>query len=110
MNLNEYGQISIGKDAAIALAESGWWESKTSREIATFQMMTSELCMPFDVFHKAIEEALGRPVWTHEFGMNFKGIMGELMNGDAPPTMEQIINLIPEDKRIVINLPSTEGF
>ena len=32
-----------------------------------FQLYEERLCMPFPLFHKAVEEALGRPVYTHEF-------------------------------------------
>lgn len=76
----------------------------TSRQIAEFQMEQDYLCMPFDVFHKAITEALGRPVYTHEFGLNRDGLRKELHGKKEPPTLEEIINLIPEDKRILIEL------
>jgi hypothetical protein len=91
-------------EEAIALAGTKFWEKMTPREIATFQMHEEKLCMPFGVFHKAIEEALGRPVWTHEFGLNAEGIKKELA-GDAPmPTMTEILNLIPAEKRIVVGI------
>ena len=95
-------QRSIGREAALALIETKWWEGKTDREVAEFQMSTAELCMPFDLFHKAIEKALGRPVFTHEFGMNFDGIWDELFHGGKAPTFEEVMNMIPEDKRIVV--------
>lgn len=57
----------MNKEQAIAMAESKWWEGKTAQEIAVFQLNEDLLCMPFNVFHKAVEEWLGRPVWTHEF-------------------------------------------
>lgn len=90
------------KEQAIALAESNFWEGMSHREIAEFQMMEEKLCMPFTVFHEAIEKTLGRPVFTHEFGLNYQGIKDELFNGKQPPTMEEIINMIPEEKRIVV--------
>lgn len=96
--------ISIGKEKAIELAEARHWEGMTHLERACSQLNTVELTMPFEVFHEAVQEALGRPVWTHEFGLNWGGLIDEL-NGDAPrPTMQQIIELIPEEKRIVIEL------
>ena len=49
------------------LAASGWWRGKTAREIADFQLREPMLCMDFSDFHKAVTEALGRPVYTHEF-------------------------------------------
>lgn len=93
---------SIGEQPAVALSKTKWWEGKTDFEIAHMQMFTVELCCPFDVFHKAIEGALGRPVWTHEFGMNWNGIAEELIAGGEPPTVQEIIEMIPEEKRIVI--------
>lgn len=95
---------SIGKEKAIALYNSGWWEDKTAREIVKFQLFTDELAIPFDLFHKALEEALGRPVWTHELGLNFDGIALEFLGEKDAPTMEEIINLIPEEKRILIQI------
>ena len=92
------------KEQAITLAKSKFWEGLTHREIAEFQMTEEKLCMPFTVFHEALEKTLGRPVFTHEFGLNYQGIKNELFNGKQPPTLEEIINMIPEEKRILIEL------
>jgi hypothetical protein len=61
--------------------------------------------VPFEVFHEAIEKALGRPVWTHEFGLNMEGLKKEFLGETPPPTMEEIMNLIPEEKRVIIEVP-----
>ena len=90
------------KENAIALAESKFWEGMTHRQIAEFQMCEEKLCMPFSVFHEAVEKTLGRPVCTHEFGLNFHGLKDELFNGKQAPTLEEIINLIPEEKRLIV--------
>ena len=71
------------KKQAVALGESKWWQSKTARELAMFQLHEPLLCMPFDVFHKAVEEALQRPVFTHEFGLNWDGLKKELVTAKA---------------------------
>jgi len=93
----------LTKEQAIALGESGWWENATDLEIATFQLNTKLLCMPFGELHRAVESALGRPVYTHEFGSG--GGLREELNGDKPPpTIEEIINLIPAEKLIILNL------
>lgn len=90
------------KEDAIRLYESKFWEDMDYRQRAIFQMHEEKLCMPFDVFHEAVEKTLGRPVWTHEFGLNYDGIKAEL-NGKRPaPTMEEIINMIPKDKRVLV--------
>jgi hypothetical protein len=94
-------QQSIGRDAAVALYDGGWWKDKTAREIAEFQMHTAELCLPFGEFHKAMEETLGRPVWTHEFGLDADGLLAELMGERPAPTFTQVLALIPEEKRLV---------
>lgn len=93
---------SIGKQAALALAYSRWWEGKSPKEIARFQLFTDELCIPFSLFHEALEKSLGRPVWTHELALNYEGIVREFLGQDSAPSMQDIINLIPEDKRILI--------
>lgn len=95
-------QNSIGKDKAIALFDSGWWKDRPARELAMFQMFTQELSMPFEVFHKALEETLGRPVWTHELGLNADGIQKELIGETPAPTIDDILNLIPKDKWILV--------
>ena len=45
---------------------------------------------------------IGRPIFTHEFGLNRKGLRDELFNGAEAPTLEQIIEMIPEEKRVII--------
>lgn len=52
---------------AVALFESGKWKNWTDKERAMFQIYQDRLCMPFKVFHVAVGNTLGRPVWTHEF-------------------------------------------
>lgn len=101
-------QQSIGKEKAIELAETHWWERCDHREIAEFQLFTKELCCPFGVFHEAVEKSLGRPVWTHEFGLNYDGIVQEFLGEREPPTFEEILGLIPEEKRLVVWLEENE--
>ena len=57
----------LTKEQAIAFAENKCYENMTYRQIAEFQMEQDKLCMPFGVFHEAMEKTLGRPVFTHEF-------------------------------------------
>lgn len=97
-------QNSIGKEKAIELFDTKWWEECSYKQIAYFQLFTAELCCPFDIFHEAVQKSLGRPVFTHEFGLNYQGICKEFLGEKEPPTMEEIISLIPEQKRIVIGV------
>jgi hypothetical protein len=95
---------NIGKEKAIELFESKWWENRTHQEIAKFQLLTAELCCPFGVFHEALEKSLDRPVYTHELGMNYEGLVQELFGERDAPTLEEIMEMIPEGKRIVLQL------
>ena len=90
----------LTKDQAIRLAESSFWEEMSAKEIADFQMNQNLLCMPFEVFHKALEEVLGRPVFTHELA--FDPIRAELRGERSKPTFDEVLNLIPESKRILV--------
>jgi hypothetical protein len=95
-------KMNFTKENAIAFSDARLWEPMTYRQRAEFQMGVKKLCMPFDVFHEAIEKALGRPVYTHEFGLNWKGLKDELFGEKGKPTLDEIIAMIPEEKRIVL--------
>jgi hypothetical protein len=97
-----YQEKIMTEAEAITLADSKFWETMTMRERAVFQMFESRLCMPFSVFHEAMEATLGRPVWTHEFGLNADGLKKELLGTGPAPTFEEIMDLIPAEKRIVV--------
>ncbi|MBR4757397.1 MAG: hypothetical protein IK084_01175 [Bacteroidaceae bacterium] len=87
---------------AIAFHDSEVWKDWTSRQIAEFQLEQDRLCIPFDVFHKAMEETLGRPVWTHEFAFSRDELRKEMYGEKPTPSFEEIINLIPANKRTLI--------
>lgn len=89
------------REQAIKLAESKFWENMELKDIAKFQLFEEKLCMPFGVFHNAIEKTLDRPVFTHEFGLNVEDLKKELLKEKPMPTIEEIINLIPKDKQII---------
>jgi len=91
----------LTKEQAISFAESKSYEGMSSKEIAEFQINQEKMCMPFEIFHEAVEKTIGRPVFTHEFGMNFEGIKDEIMNGAEPPSFDEIMSLIPKGKLIV---------
>lgn len=84
-------------------------EPMTHRQRAEFQMAARLLCMPFSVFHEALEKTLGRPVYTHEIGLDWNGLVDELFGKRKPPTLSEIINLVPEDKRILVLCGDKQG-
>lgn len=94
----------LTKEQAIAFAENKCYEGMTYRQIAEFQIEQDKLCMPFGIFHEAIEKTLGRPVFTHEFWFNREGLKKELYGEKEPPTFEEICALIPKEKLILIEL------
>jgi hypothetical protein len=96
-------QVSIGKEKAIQLAKTEWWKTVTPLEAFLFQMQTKELCMDFGDFQGVAEQVLGRPVWTLEFA-NPSALMAELKGEITTPTMEEIINKLPIEKRIIITI------
>lgn len=89
-------------EEAIRLAESGVWRSWSHYERVKFQLFQKRLCMDFDAFHESIEKVLGRPVFTHEFGLNYDRLVMEFLGDTTKPSFEDIVNLIPEDKRMTI--------
>lgn len=75
----------LTKEEAIELHRGEAWKKMSLKERAVFQIQQKRLCMPFDVFHEAVEKTLNRPVFTHEFGLNWEGIKAELLEGANPP-------------------------
>lgn len=71
----------LTKEEAISFAESGKWKNMSHKEIAQFQCQQSLLCMPFDVYHEAVEKTVGYPVFTHEFvSKYFAHIKADILN------------------------------
>ena len=97
------------KKEAIAYAESEAWRELTHRQRAELQLAVEILCMPFPVFHEAIESALGRTVYTHEMAghENWDRLKAELAGDAEPPTMDDILGLLPRDKPILTIIPAS---
>ena len=93
------------KEEAIAIAESGVWKDLDDEEIVKMQLFQRKLCMDFSRFHEAMEKVLDRPVYIHEFASsNYNNLIEEYLGEKDSPSFEDIINLIPEEKRIVIGV------
>jgi len=92
----------VNKEQAIDLYESKWWENRSDRDIVGFQLFEPLLCIPFELFHKKVEKVLGRPVFTHEFGLNYDGLKAEFLGVGERLSLDDILNMISEEKRIVI--------
>lgn len=94
----------LTKEQAIEFYDNKSWQQMGPNRRARFQIQQDRLCMPFDVFQAAVEETLGRPVFTHEFGLNRDGITAELLSDGESPTFEQIIDLLPKEKTLVVGI------
>ena len=68
----------LTKEEAIEFYNSEKWKNMSFKQKAILQISQEKLCMPFDVFHEAVEKTIGRPVFTHEFGVNADGIRAEI--------------------------------
>lgn len=95
---------SIGYERAMKLVATKWWETATPREIAHLQLWRRECICPLSLFVDSLSPALGRPVMHHELGCDWDGLCLELIGERDAPTMQQIVGLIPEDKRMVLEV------
>ena len=88
----------ITKDQAIKLANSKFWKQLSIGNIVRFQLFEDRLCMDWTDFHMAVESALNRPVFSHEFAWP-DDLRQEFLMGKSAPTFEERLNLIPESIR-----------
>lgn len=99
----KWASEQLTKEEAIKLHDSKSWETWTPEQVVRFQLFQKKLCIPFDKFHEAIEKVLNRPVWTHEFAFRDE-IVKEYLGEKETPSFDDIINLIPEEKRLIIGI------
>jgi hypothetical protein len=84
----------LTEEDAIRLAESKFWEPLSPEERVKFQLFEPLLCMPFAVFHEAVEHVLRRGVFSHEFA-DLEALQKEYLGEKPAPTLEEIIALVP---------------
>ena len=92
----------ITKKEALQIAESNLYSDWSFQQKASFQLRQDRLCMPFSVFHEAVEKTLNRPVYTHELALNRQGIIDEVDGIVGAPSIDEIIALAPEDKVLIV--------
>ena len=96
---NQVQQLT--EEQAKRFYESKVWESWTDRQVVEFQLFQKKLAIPFPRFHEAMGKVLKRPVYTTEFA--FADLLRQEFLGDKePPTLQEIMELIPKDKRVII--------
>ena len=94
----------LTEEQAIKFYKSKIWDEWDDEKIVRFQLFQKKLCVEFSRFHQALESVLKRPVFTHELGLSFDKIVLEYLGERQPPTLDEIIELIPEEKRMLIQL------
>ncbi len=94
----------LNQAEAMAFHDNKIYDGMSFKQKAVFQINQKLLCMPFSTFHEAVEKTLDRPVWTHEFGLNYQGIKDEVMGIKSAPTFEEILALIPPEKLVVVSV------
>lgn len=98
--------MGLTRKQAKELYDSNIWHGWSDIEIVKFQLFEDRVCVKWSRFHEALEAVLGRPVFTHEF--IYGDLKNEYLTLAQPPTMEEIIAMIPEEKLILLNLDSNK--
>jgi len=93
----------LTKEQAIAIHDSKIWETWSDEEIVRGQLFQKRMYIPFDRFHKAMKTVLKRPVFTHEFALRDSLVL-EYLGKRETPMMQEIIDLIPAEKRVIIGI------
>jgi hypothetical protein len=89
--------------AAALVFAVGCLMGRMFEERAKFQTLQERLCMPVEVYSEAMAKFLQRPVWTREFASNNRErLMREVFDGARPPTFDEILRLIPQEKLVVL--------
>ena len=93
----------LTKEQVINVYNSEEWKNWTDEEIVKFQLFQDKLAVPFDKFHAAMETVLGRGIYTHEFA-DTRALQAEYLDGEPPPTFEEILSMIPAEKRVILGI------
>lgn len=89
------------KEEAISFYDSCVWKGWSSEKIVRLQLFQDLMCVDFDLYHKSISHVLGRPVFSHEFAFHDQ-LVKEYLGVEQPPTFNEILDLIPENKKLLI--------
>lgn len=93
----------VTKEQAIRIYESGLWKDWTNRQIVEFQLFQDKLAIPFGVFAKAVNNCLGRLVYTHEFSeSNKEALIAEFLGDKQAPSLDDVLALLPKEELIII--------
>ena len=93
----------LTQEEIVNLASIKWWEIVGLEKAAYLQLNQRLFCFDsFEIYHEAVELLLGRSVLTCEIA-NPERLINEVLTGKSP-TLSEIIDLLPKEKLIVINI------
>lgn len=99
----------LTREEAIELHDSGKWVEWPDDAIAVYQLTQQYLAIPWGRFHEAVEAAIGRPVWTHEF-VDSEHLLSEYIGVTPQRSMADIMQLMQDlagpDKEIITINPA----
>lgn len=93
----------LTEEQAIEMYDSGEWENWSDEQIAHLQLYQKRLCVPFKRFNRAMQAELERPIYTHEYAW-IENLREEYEGKRGKPTMADIIDLIPPEKLIEVEI------
>lgn len=101
--LGGFDKRELTTGQAVRFSDSQWYLTKTAEEISAMQLFEPKLIVPkFDIFHEAMEKALGIPVQTIEFGLGLDYLKKQFM--EKVPNAEELIAKMEAEKQAFINL------
>lgn len=91
--------MKLTKAQAITFHSMGIWKNWTDEQIVRFQLSQQRLCVDFTRFHQAMNNVLGRPIETIEFGLSYKDLIVEYLQKSNTrfPSDEEILSMLPEE-------------
>jgi integrase len=75
-----------------------WWASNNPTEVFWGQINEEISIVSFEKYHAYAEKAMGRPIFTHEFG-DPQALIDEFVERISKPTLEDILKKIPAIKQ-----------
>lgn len=91
----------LAQETAVALYEASWWKSFGLQESAVLQLHQDRLCMPINKFKEALSFAFGRTIFSHEL-RDPDRLKAELSSLKKAPTFQEVLDMIPLEKRVVV--------
>lgn len=99
----KWAEVQLTYEQAVNFSRSKVWKDWTPDQIVRLQLFQQRMCVDSEHFHRCLQDVLGREVFTHEFAYRDDLVL-EYLGEKEPPTFDEIVLLIPEEKRLVIGL------